>query len=496
MRAETLWQSLPPEWPEDLLPEIRAANALNGRALVVLDDDPTGTQTVHALPVLTRWTAAALAAELSRGRPAFYLLTNTRALPLREAQALNQSIGQHLLAAVRAVGRSVAVVSRSDSTLRGHFPGEVQALDAALGGGFDAWVLVPCFPEGGRCTIGDVHYAAEGERLTPAGETEFARDKTFGYRASNLKEWVAEKTRGAIAADEVISIALHTLRQGGPRAVRDQLLALPAARSGGGPPRVIVANAASYRDLEVLALGLRWAEQAGRRYLYRTAASFVRVMAGLAARPLLSPAELLASRPIASAAEAHQPESAAGLIVAGSYVPRTTAQLEALFAQTPAARVEIRVESLLDEARRASEIDRAAAAMNRHLTAGRDTVVYTSRALAASQTGGEADLLIGRSISDALVAVVRALRARPRYLLAKGGITSSDIATAGLGIERAMVLGQALPGVPVWQTGPESRFPGLAYIVFPGNVGGPDALAQLVQSLAAARGSLWGDNTS
>jgi uncharacterized protein YgbK (DUF1537 family) len=83
------------------------------------------------------------------------------------------------------------------------------------------------------------------------------------------------------------------------------------------------------------------------------------------------------------------------------------------------------------------------------------------------------------------VAIVRQLERRPRYLLAKGGITSSDIATRGLGIRRALVLGQILPGVPVWQSGPESRFPGMPYIVFPGNVGGVEALAEVCKQLKA-----------
>ena len=79
-----------------------------------------------------------------------------------------------------------------------------------------------------------------------------------------------------------------------------------------------------------------------------------------------------------------------------------------------------------------------------------------------------------------LIEIVRSLDVQPRYLVAKGGITSSDVATHGLGIKRAMVPGQILPGVPVWRSGTESRYPGMPYIVFPGNVGGPEALVEIV----------------
>jgi len=90
---------------------------------------------------------------------------------------------------------------------------------------------------------------------------------------------------------------------------------------------------------------------------------------------------------------------------------------------------------------------------------------------------------IGRRVSDALIAIVQGLAVTPRYLIAKGGITSSDTATHGLGVRRAVVLGQAIPGVPVWQLGAESKYPGLGYVVFPGNVGADTALADLVARL-------------
>ncbi len=456
--------ALPPEWSQDLLPVIRQEVVESGRKVVVLDDDPTGTQTVHDIPVLTEWPVERLVKELKEDSPAFYLLTNSRSLPLREAQALNREIGVALRVASQQAGRDFAVVSRSDSTLRGHFPGEVQALAEALQQDFDAWILAPFFPEGGRFTLNDIHYVLEGERLAPAGLTEFARDKTFGYQASNLREWVAEKTRGAVPVEQVASISVTELREGGPQTVLRSLLALPKGC-------VCVVNAASYRDLEVFVQALLEAEAVGRRYLYRTAASFVRVRAGLSARPLLTPADL------------NLPESGAGLLIAGSYVPRTSAQLEALFAQTGIAQVEVQVRRLLDESRRTDALSRVHSQVNAYLQAGRDVVVYTSRQL-ISVKDAEQNLSIGRVVSDSLVSIVHNLQVRPRYLLAKGGITSSDVATRGLGIVRAMVLGQIQPGVPVWRTGPESRYPGLPYIVFPGNVGGPEALAQIVQSLS------------
>src|SRR6266849_838839 len=460
---------LPPVWADDPRPAIRAARRERPEKVVVLDDDPTGTQTVHGIPVLTEWSVEALRAELTNDLPACFLLTNSRSLSLAEAQALNVMIGHNLQEAARAVSRHFVVVSRSDSTLRGHFPGEVEALAEALAEAFDAWLLIPFFQEGGRYTLDDVHYVAEGEWLVPAADTEFARDAVFGYQASDLRQWVEEKTAGRIPAQAVASVSLEDIRRGGPTQVTTRLMALT-------PGCVCVVNAASQRDLEVFVQGLLAAEARGRHFLYRTAASFVSVRADIAPRPLLAPAELA------------MPASGGGLIIVGSHVPRTSGQLAALRSQPGVVSVEVHVQALLAETQYAAEVARVTHAIAQGLRRDTDVVLFTSRALV---TGADAQshLAIGQRVSAGLVAVVRTLATRPRYLLAKGGITSSDIATQGLGVTRALVLGQILPGVPVWQLGPETRYPGLGCIVFPGNVGGPQALAEVVTALRPAMGS-------
>ncbi len=458
-----LFAALPPPWPHDPRPAIRSLLDARNEKLVVLDDDPTGTQTVHGVPVLTEWPVESLRAELANSLPCMYLLTNSRSLPLAEAQALNTEIGRHLVEAAKQAGRRLVVVSRSDSTLRGHFPGEVEALAEALGADFDGWLLIPFFEEGGRYTIDDIHYVAEGPWLVPAGETEFARDRAFGYRASNLRSWVEEKTRGRVPAGQVASISLEEVRSGGPEQVANRLSSLASGS-------VCIANAASTRDLEVVTQGLLQAEGRGKRFLYRTAASFVPVRAGLTPRPLLTEADL------------HLPESGGGLIVVGSHVPRTTDQVANLLAQGGVMSVEVSVDELLSDVHAADEIERVAREADGGLQRGEDVVLFTSRQLV---TGADmaTSLSIGRRISENLVAIVCAISTRPRYLLAKGGITSSDLATEALDVKRALVLGQILPGVPVWQLGPESRQAGLVYVVFPGNVGDSEALTKVVMAL-------------
>lgn len=469
VRKHELLGFLPPEWPEDLLPQIQAMVETSETKVVVLDDDPTGTQTVHDVPVLTEWSVGSLRTVLAESGVVVYVLTNSRSVPLRQAQAMNREIAAHLRAAGEATGRDFVVVSRSDSTLRGHYPGEVAALVEGLGQAFDGTLIVPFFLEGGRLTVHDTHYVAEGDWLVPAAETEYARDVTFGYQSSDLRAWVSEKHHGAIEPQDVAAVSLADLRTGGPDAVAAGL-----ERVRGG--QVCVVNAVTYRDVEVFVAGLLRAEAAGQRFVYRTAASFVRVRGGIAPRGPLTSADLGAAR-----------GDTGGLVVVGSHVKKSTLQIEATRSLPGMTSLEVSVEKLLDDSSRDNEIRRVAGLVGETLGAGRDALVYTSRQLIAG-TDRASSLRIGQAVSAALVAILDRLSEAPAWLIAKGGITSSDIATQGLKVRRAEVLGQSVPGVPIWRTGPESRWPGLIYVVFPGNVGGPGALAEMVRILRGCFG--------
>lgn len=456
--------TLPPEWQEDLLPRIQQELGQSTYKVVVLDDDPTGTQTVRDIPVLTTWSVAALEEELSGEFPAFFILTNSRSLTENAACDLAREIGENLYRASEKSGVRVVVISRSDSTLRGHFPSEVDASAQALSKDQLPYLIVPFFMEGGRFTLNDIHYVKELDSLVPASMTPFAKDAAFGFANSNLKNYIEEKTGGKIKAEEVISVSLQDIRIGGPDQVADIFRSVPKGAA-------CFVNAASYRDMEVVVSALIKVENDGYEFLYRTAASFVRSRIGLDAGDGLLAGDQLVS-----------PSDNGGLFVIGSYVPKTTSQVSALFDLTDVAAIEVQVDELLDESRRAAEIERVVSFTNQTLGSGADAAIYTSRSL-VSGSDAASSLEIGRIVSESLVEIVSSITRQPRYLVAKGGITSSDIATKALGIKRAMVIGQALPGVPAWRCGEETRYPGMTYIVFPGNVGEDDALAQIVKKI-------------
>ncbi|WP_020530465.1 four-carbon acid sugar kinase family protein [Flexithrix dorotheae] len=458
MNFTELTEILPKASSKNLLHEINVLNSQLNRSIVVLDDDPTGTQTVYDLPVLTTWEVSAIEAEFVNETPVFYILTNSRSLVEAKAVDLAKEIKQNLNRASQITGRKYQVISRGDSTLRGHFPKEVYPFKD----GKSITILAPAFFEGGRYTINDIHYVRENEELIPAAETPFAKDKAFGYSNSNLQKWIVEKSKGEIPLEKIKSISIQDIREGGKENVFRKLSTF---NSGD----YVVVNAFSYKDLEVVVLGLLNAEMEGKKFVFRTAASIVKVFAGLETKPLLNKKSLNIGN------------TGGNLIIFGSYVPKSTAQLGFLKNDKQFTFLEIDVPTVLAP-ENGNYLQEVIGKCNLFLKENKTVIVHTSRELVAGKDESES-LNIGNRISEFLVQIVRNLSEKPRYVLAKGGITSSDVATKGLGIRRAKVLGQIIPGVPVWEQGTESKFPQVPYIVFPGNVGGNDAISNVIKSL-------------
>lgn len=468
-QADLVAQVTAPSWSAADEQQLKASIARGPRKIVVLDDDPTGIQTVHDVPVYTGWSVPEMQALLQEPSPLCFVLTNTRAMSRQQAATTIRELMECICTASERSGIDFSLISRGDSTLRGHWPLENSLARTAmwerLGLGVDGEIIIPCFFEGGRLTWNDIHWVASGAQLTAAGETEFARDRTFAYSSSDLRQWVAEKTSGKVAAAEVMSISLSQLRSGGARAVAESLAQVSNCRR-------IVVNAVDYSDLKVFTLGLLQAEALGRRFLFQSAASFIKVRGGINDRPLLTRAELVSL------------QGQGGLVIVGSHVDKTNRQLAAALRLEQVQPIELDVRLLLSPACE-DELRRARNLLERTLQQDRVALVYTSRTvLTETDDSSEANLQVAGRVSKALVRLVRQLQVRPGFLISKGGITSSDIGSEGLGVRRALVAGQVRPGIPVWATGEESKFAGLPLIIFPGNVGEDTTLADVISQLA------------
>jgi uncharacterized protein YgbK (DUF1537 family) len=458
----------PPRVEPDARQRIRKALVDGGRRIAVLDDDPTGSQTVHDVAVVTVFDPDEIAAGLDGPGSTCFILTNTRSMGEADAVALNTRVGRTLFELSRQQGSPLEVISRSDSTLRGHVIAEVTALDnvrrEVLGQGFDGVLLIPAYLEAGRFTAGDVHWARVGGEALPVGETEFARDATFGFSSSDLRDFVAEKSGGTIRPEQVHSLTLDDIRRGGPQRVAEIL----AGVTGGA---FVVVNAVDYADLDTVVLGVLEAEALGRAFLYRTGPSFPQPLAGLDPQPPLTADDIWpGGRPTGH-----------GLVVVGSHVGLTSRQVAVARDRGGLTEIELDVPTVADPARRDGHVADVTARVVDAL-AGSEVLLFTSRTL-LRDTDPAASLQIARTVSTAVIEVVRgAVPAEPAWVVAKGGITSHDVAVRGLGIRRATVVGQLLPGlVSVFR--PVEALPqvvGTPYVVFAGNVGDENTLAYVI----------------
>ena len=424
--------------------------------IIVLDDDPTGSQTVHSCLLLMKWDVETLMLGLQDSSPIFFVLTNTRSLTPQAAAAVTTEVCENLKIALKnADTQNFLLVSRSDSTLRGHYPVETDAIADHLGP-FDAHFLTPQFFEAGRVTVGSTHYIDSDGKRTPTHDTEFAQDSVFGYSTSYLPDYVEEKTKERIQSKQVERFLLDDIRSG----TLDRLLALE--------DNVCVAvDGESQADLDQFASDLLTAAAQGKKFLFRSAASLLTALAKLPPQPTSPEAMNRITR------------SSSGAVIVGSHVKKTTQQLQQLLDVPGVVGIEIEVSKLKDspDSSHDSLLKDALGQIQQIHTDGKTPAVYTSREeLTFSDT--QTRLAFGEAVSTLLMDIVKGLPDDIGFLISKGGITSNDTLSKGLSLTSARLLGQVIPGVSVVTTASDhSQFADLPVVLFPGNVGGDDALA-------------------
>lgn len=433
--------------------------------IIVLDDDPTGSQTVHSCLLLTRWDVDTLRLGLADESPIFFVLTNTRAMTPAQANAVTREVCQNLKQAIAAENiQDFLVVSRSDSTLRGHYPVETDAIAQELGP-FDAHFLTPAFLEGGRITRDSVHYLIIDGVPTPVHETEFARDSVFSYSYSYLPDYVEEKTKGQIASTSVERFLLADIRAGS----RDRLRHL-------SNNQCVVVDAETQADLDRFAADVLTAASQGKRFLFRSAASLLTALAALPPQPV-APEDMAT----------YTRNGKAGAVLVGSHVKKTSEQLEDLLQAPGVVGVEVKVEQLLEES--ASQhnalLEQVLEQVHRIHQGGKTPAIYTSRQELPFEDV-QTRLNFGVIVSALLMDIVRGLPSDIGFLISKGGITSNDVLSSGLALTSARLLGQILAGCSIVRTPADHpQFPNLPVVLFPGNVGDRHALTAIYQRLSS-----------
>lgn len=408
--------------------------------IMILDDDPTGTQSASGVTVMLRWTAEAIADEL-RVADAVYLLTNTRAVDEQSAVSLVRGIVADARRAEELIGEPIRFVLRGDSTLRGH----VFAESEAAGG--DAPILfVPAYPEGGRTTVDGQHLVRVGGELLPAERTEFAGDPVFGYQHGRLDEYVREKST-------------RTPRLLESRIVRDPL-AIRAALRNASDGDVLLPDVHDDDDIGRLAAAVRdvWSQ---RDFVVRSGAPLAAAIAGVSSDGMLATPLARRDGPV--------------LLVCGSHTGAAGRQL-AQVARIHGEILEIGTEAALADPE--GEGTRVASLVRTRLEDCGLAVVSSERVRRPEHD----TLEHGEHVMRALMTVVADVRRLTGTVVSKGGITGADVAREGIGSDRAAVRGQVLPGISVWDLR-SADGDDIVQVVVPGNVGEDDTLVEALQAV-------------
>jgi uncharacterized protein YgbK (DUF1537 family) len=443
--------------------------------IIVIDDDPTGSQTVHSCLLLTRWDVQTLVEALQDDSPLFFVLSNTRGMDAARAARVTRDICvnlKHALDRLQGQGTSInpIVVSRSDSTLRGHYPVETDIIAEELGP-FDAHFMVPAFFEAGRFTRHSIHYLVMDGKPVAVHETEFAKDSVFGFSTAFLPDYVEEKTGGRIKATQVQRFLLDDVRAD----CRTRLRELAGNVC-------CVVDCESKADLSHFAEQLQAVAREGKRFLFRSAASLLTALAKLPAQPV-----------DADDMACYVRDRKPGVILIGSHVAKTSAQLAYLREHTDVVPVHVDVKQLrasntLEWSEQAAVVaaDAIIAQVDAAHARGKTAAIYTSREELQFPSQAER-LAFGERVSAFLMGLVHRFPATIGFLISKGGITSNDVLTSGLTLKQSRVLGQILTGCSVIRCPSDhNRYPDLPVVIFPGNVGDETALAKAYAILIPA----------
>ncbi len=429
--------------------------------LLVLDDDPTGSQTVHGCLLLLRWDVDTLRLALTDASPLLFILGNTRARTPAEAAQITREICQNVRQVVgEDLLKNYLIISRSDSTLRGHYPLEIEVMNQELGE-FDAHLLIPAFIEGGRITRDSVHYLLVQGTPVPVDQTEFAKDSVFGYRSAYLPAYVEEKTGGKIPSQEVVRFTWEKIRAG----CDELLLSLHHNACG-------VVDAVTQEDLNLFAEALYRAHAQGKRFLLRSAAGIISALAQLPPQPVAP--ELMSN---------YVRGTLPGVVIVGSHVQLSTRQVQHLLQQEYVRGIELEITQLLQGKTPLEVVEIAVELINPTLQQGLIPVLYTPREeLQFPDTQTRLDF--GRQVAQVTSLLVHHLPSEIGFLVSKGGITSNEILSHGLDLTAVRLLGQIAPGINVIRTPKEHpQFPNLPVVIVPGNVGDAAILTTIVQRL-------------
>ncbi|ABB50750.1 conserved hypothetical protein [Prochlorococcus marinus str. MIT 9312] len=436
---------------------------------VVIDDDPTGSQTVHDCLLLLKWDCPTLVKGFESKSNLFFILANTRSLSENDAKLIIEEICRNLKTVIASqfYEEEIIFISRGDSTLRGHNYLEPSALNSCLGP-FDATFHVPAFIEGKRLTINGSHFVDK----TPIDKTIFARDTIFGYETSNIKNLLFQKSKSKLNLDDIQNLFLSDLEILNDEENNIIFKKLKNLKNN----KHVIVDVENYSQIKKFSLIIKKLTKQ-KKFLFRTAASFI---SSISEKNSVRQGETFFSNlRIRTKEKFFLP----GLVIVGSYVELSTIQLKNLLEISTCKPIELDVFEFFKISASENNQKKRNLFKNKFLKEirlsfeqGKTPVLFTSRKFMSLDYSEQFNFY--NSLAFFIAELVADLKYEIGYLVSKGGITTNVILSDGLNADYVYLEGQILTGISVVTCNLKNDEK-LPIITHPGNIGTKDSLVNI-----------------
>ena len=444
--------------------------------IIIIDDDPTGSQTVNSCNLVLKWDYETLLKGLKGPSNILFILANTRSLSetdleirLKEiCSSLKEIMNNSLFAEEEFV-----LISRGDSTLRGHNFIEPYIINELLGP-FDATFYIPAFIEGNRTTVNGNHFVDN----IPIHKTIFSKDKIFGFNTSNIKELIYEQSNYQLDFNNVENIFIKDFEVLETNQPSKLFMHIEKLKNN----KKVIVDIMDYSQLDKFSSIVKSLLKK-KKFLFRSAASFISSLSNV---KQIQKDHIYFSQ---LRRKNNNDEAMKGLIVVGSHVELSTLQLNKVLDISLCKPVEINVFKLYEFFKLGDNLNQINSlkelilnSIRQNLSRDSIPVLYTSREIISPTN--ENDLIHFQLFLSAFIAkIVSAVKNEIGYLISKGGITTNAIISEGLKADSVYLEGQILPGVSLVTFNLLKQKGKLPIVTFPGNMGNKMSLVQALEIL-------------
>ena len=444
--------------------------------IIIIDDDPTGSQTVNGCNLILKWDYETLLKGLKDSSNLLFILANTRSLSKEDVKIRLKEICSALREIMNNSSfaeEDFVLISRGDSTLRGHNFVEPEIINKLLGP-FDATFYIPAFIEGNRTTVNGNHFVDN----IPIHKTIFSKDKIFSFNTSNVKELLYKQSNQNLDFNHIDNIFIkdfEVLERNQSNKLYKYIEQLKNNKN-------VIVDIIDYSQLDEFSRIIKSLLKK-KKFLFRSAASFISSLSNVkqTKKDHIYFSQLRRKN--------NNDKTMKGLIVVGSYVELTTLQLNKVLEISLCKPIEINVFKLYEFFKLGDNLNQINSlkklilnSIRQNLSQDFIPVLYTSREIVSPKNNNDLiqfQLFLSAFISE----IVSAIKNEIGYLISKGGITTNTIISEGLKADSVYLEGQILPGISLVTLNLLKQKGKLPIVTFPGNIGNNMSLVKTLEIL-------------